>query len=76
MSIALVHEAYPIPTPVKYDSGSKPSYAPTPSKTTAAYPGSSSDYPEEENDNSYESGSGYSYSKRAGIVEHRKAVVA
>ncbi|KAF2625729.1 hypothetical protein BU25DRAFT_412387 [Macroventuria anomochaeta] len=70
-----VYEAYPTPTPAKYEDDNKFSYAPTPSKTTAAYPNLSSDYPEENKDNSYESGKGYGYAKRAGVVQRRQAAV-
>jgi hypothetical protein len=54
------YDAYPSPTP-------------EPSKTTPALPDPSSDLPEEKEDNSYESGNGYGYSRRAGVLQRRQA---
>lgn len=73
-SSAPVYDAKPTPTPAHYDDSNKFSHAPSPSKTSAAYPDPSADYPEDKG--SYETGKGYGYAKRAGVVQRRQAAVA
>ncbi|KAF3046742.1 hypothetical protein E8E11_003207 [Didymella keratinophila] len=73
-SSAPVYDAKPTPTPAHYDDSNKFSYAPSPSKTSAAYPDPSADYPEDKG--SYETGKGSGYAKRAGVVQRRQAAVA
>ncbi|KAF1923447.1 uncharacterized protein M421DRAFT_425819 [Didymella exigua CBS 183.55] len=74
-SSAPVHDDKPTPTPANYDDSNKFSYAPSPSKTAAAYPEYSAE-PSEDKENSYETGNGYGYAKRAGVVQRRQANVA
>ena len=72
-SSAPAHDAYPTPTPAHHQETQK-SYAPEASKTTSAYPVSST--PAAKKDGSYETSKGYGYSKRAGVVQRRQAAVA
>jgi hypothetical protein len=75
-SSAPAYDTKPTPsaTPAHYDDSNKFSYAPSPSKTSAAYPNPSADYPEDKG--SYETGKGYGYAKRAGVVQRRQAAFA
>ena len=73
-SSAPVYEAYPTATPAKY-TDNKPSYDAVPSQTTAGYPNPSGYYGEN-NVNIYGAGESYGYSKRAGVVQRRKAAIA